>query len=184
MSNQSNQPRSDHSGSSLSAPNLKQPAACAGPESSDSGERPANGGEVGVHTNSRPAFDVPDGRQVPVMSNSRSESGLRLAQGAVEQLRNFEFISGPSPASVALERGTASERTIPRSSRDDPLRTVQEVAARLNVTKDWVWDHSARKAPHLPVIRMGDGTLRYRASKIEEFIDERERLTNLRRRRG
>jgi len=34
------------------------------------------------------------------------------------------------------------------------------------------------------VIRMGDGTLRYRASRIEEFIDERERLTNLRRRRG
>jgi predicted DNA-binding transcriptional regulator AlpA len=57
------------------------------------------------------------------------------------------------------------------------------VAARLNVSKDWVWDHSSRKAPFLPVIRMGDGALRYRASKIEEFIDERERLTGLRRRR-
>jgi hypothetical protein len=30
---------------------------------------------------------------------------------------------------------------------------------------------------------MGDGALRYRASKIEEFINERERLTGLRLRR-
>lgn len=62
----------------------------------------------------------------------------------------------------------------------DPLLTADDVAERLNVTKDWVWDHSSRKAPYLPVIRMGDGTLRYRTSKIEEFIDERERLSNLR----
>jgi len=65
----------------------------------------------------------------------------------------------------------------------DQLLTADDVAARLNVSKDWVWDHSSRKAPFLPVIRMGDGALRYRASKIEEFIDERERLTGLRRRR-
>jgi predicted DNA-binding transcriptional regulator AlpA len=65
----------------------------------------------------------------------------------------------------------------------DQLLTADDVAARLNVSKDWVWDHSSRKAPFLPVIRMGDGALRYRASKIEEFIDELERLTGLRRRR-
>lgn len=65
----------------------------------------------------------------------------------------------------------------------DPLLTVEQVAARLNVSKDWVWDHSSRKVPLLPVIRMGDGALRYRASKIEEFIDERERLTSIRIRR-
>ena len=58
----------------------------------------------------------------------------------------------------------------------DPLLTVEDVAERLKVSRDWVWDHSSRKAPYLPVIRMGDGALRYRASKIEEFIDERERL--------
>src|SRR3981189_3134712 len=64
-----------------------------------------------------------------------------------------------------------------------PLLTAEDVAQRLNVTKDWVWDHSSRKAPYLPVIRMGDGALRYRASKIEQFIDERERLASLRFRR-
>ena len=68
----------------------------------------------------------------------------------------------------------------PFSDRD-LLLNVDQVAERLNVTKDWVWDHSSRRTPYLPAIRMGDGTLRYRASRIEDFIDERERLSALRR---
>jgi hypothetical protein len=46
-----------------------------------------------------------------------------------------------------------------------------------------VWDQSSRKAPYLPVIRMSDGVLRYRWSEVEEFVNERERLSSLRRRR-
>jgi len=69
-----------------------------------------------------------------------------------------------------------------RSFAPEPLLTAEDVAKRLNVSTDWVWDHSSRKKPLLPVIRMGDGTLRYRASGIELFIDEHERLTALRRR--
>ncbi len=65
----------------------------------------------------------------------------------------------------------------------DPLLSVEDVAERLNVSRDWVWDHSSRKAPYLPVIRMSDGILRYRASQIEEFVNERERLSSLRRKR-
>jgi predicted DNA-binding transcriptional regulator AlpA len=65
----------------------------------------------------------------------------------------------------------------------EPLLTVEDVAQRLNVTKDWVWDHSSRKAPYLPVIRMSDGVLRYRLSEVEEFVNERERLSSLRRKR-
>jgi hypothetical protein len=49
---------------------------------------------------------------------------------------------------------------------------------------DWVWDHSSRKKPLLPFIRMSDGSLRYRASAIEAFIDERERISAMRRRAG
>jgi len=69
----------------------------------------------------------------------------------------------------------------------DPLLTPEQVAKRLNTSIDWVWDHSSRKLPLLPVIRIGDGPgrsgiLRYRASKIEEFIVEQERLSALRRR--
>jgi hypothetical protein len=69
----------------------------------------------------------------------------------------------------------------------DPLLTPEQVAKRLNTSVDWEWDHSSRKAPLLPVIRFGDGQgragmLRYRASKIDEFILEQERFTNSRRR--
>jgi predicted DNA-binding transcriptional regulator AlpA len=81
------------------------------------------------------------------------------------------------PLSTAFE-------PVPNSSVEkDRLLSVDEVAENLNVSRDWVRDHSSRKAPYLPVIRMGDGALRYRASKIEQFIDERERLATLRFRR-
>ena len=74
-------------------------------------------------------------------------------------------------------------RKPPRSAVEfEPLLTADEVAKRLNVSTDWVWDHSSRRKPLLPVIRMGDGTLRYRPSGIEEFVDEQERRSALRRR--
>jgi hypothetical protein len=66
----------------------------------------------------------------------------------------------------------------------DPLLTPEQVAKRLNTSLDWVWDHSSRKMPLLPSIRFGGGPgraglLRYRASKIEEFIAEQERLSTV-----
>jgi hypothetical protein len=45
---------------------------------------------------------------------------------------------------------------VKRAPLEDMLLTAVEVAARLSVSKDWVWDHSSRKAPYLPVIRMGE----------------------------
>ncbi len=71
-----------------------------------------------------------------------------------------------------------------RVTEVESLLTAEGVAKRLNVSTDWVWDHSSRKKPLLPVIRMGDGTLRYRPSAIEAFIDERERISAMRRRAG
>jgi predicted DNA-binding transcriptional regulator AlpA len=65
----------------------------------------------------------------------------------------------------------------------DPLLTAEDVALKLKVSKDWVWDHSSRRLPYLPVIRMSDGALRYRASGIEEFLKEREQASYLRRKR-
>ena len=65
----------------------------------------------------------------------------------------------------------------------EQLLTAEAVAERLKVSRDWVWDHSSRRLPYLPVIRMSDGALRYRASQIEEFLSERERVSNLRRKR-
>jgi predicted DNA-binding transcriptional regulator AlpA len=77
----------------------------------------------------------------------------------------------------------ASALTIPTTELDDSLMTAEEVALRLRVSKDWVWDHSSRRTPYLPCIRMSDGALRYRPSGIEEFLKERERASSLRRKR-
>jgi hypothetical protein len=73
----------------------------------------------------------------------------------------------------------AQEGCDPRRLGHDPLWTPQQVARRLNVSPDWVRDHSSRKEPRLPVIRLGGGPgraglLRYRASAIEKFIEEME----------
>jgi predicted DNA-binding transcriptional regulator AlpA len=88
-----------------------------------------------------------------------------------------------SRASNEGRRSLQRLRKPPRSVAEaEPLLTAEDVARRLNVSTDWVWDHSSRKKPLLPVIRMGDGALRYRASGIEAFIDERERLSAMRRR--
>jgi predicted DNA-binding transcriptional regulator AlpA len=81
------------------------------------------------------------------------------------------------------QENMALVQTMDRLQHVDPILTVEDVAARLNVSKDWVWDHSSRKLPYLPVIRMSDGVLRYRASEIEEFINERQRASDLRRKR-
>jgi predicted DNA-binding transcriptional regulator AlpA len=85
-------------------------------------------------------------------------------------------LEGNYPSATDIEtQDSAQIRKGPTSV--DPLLTAEEVALRLRVSKDWVWDHSSRKTPRLPVIRMGDGALRYKASRIEEFISERERIS-------
>ena len=89
-----------------------------------------------------------------------------------------------APQASSKGQRSAQQLRIPprRVAEVEPLLTAEDVARRLNVSTDWVWDHSSRKKPLLPVIRMGDGALRYRASGIEAFIDERERLSSMGRR--
>ena len=70
-------------------------------------------------------------------------------------------------------------------NQPDPLLTPEQVAKRLNVSPDWVRDHSTRKNPRLPVIRLGGGPgraglLRYRARDIERYIEESARLSERR----
>jgi predicted DNA-binding transcriptional regulator AlpA len=78
---------------------------------------------------------------------------------------------------MALMQAAVSDQTI------EQLLTADEVAERLRVSRDWVWDHSSRRLPYLPVIRMSDGALRYRSSEIEEFLNERAQAAQLRRKR-
>ena len=51
------------------------------------------------------------------------------------------------------------------------LLDVREVAAMLNVSPSWVRDHSTRKQPRLPVVRLGS-LLRFRREDILTWIDE------------
>jgi predicted DNA-binding transcriptional regulator AlpA len=106
------------------------------------------------------------------MPQPRQISALHLIEVPTDHSEGFSHTNSP-------EARAQVDATVLEAHRD-PLLTAEDVARRLNVSKDWVWDHSSRKAPHLPVIRMGDGTLRYRSSRIEAFISERERLSALR----
>lgn len=84
-----------------------------------------------------------------------------------ESVRHSSLLKRPAienqPQVIELpvaSRPWPSERKPPvRALESDPLMTTEEVAKRLNVSPDWVWDHSSRKKPLLPVIRMSDGTL-------------------------
>jgi len=78
---------------------------------------------------------------------------------------------------MALMQAAVSDQVI------EQLLTADEVAERLRVSRDWVWDHSSRRLPYLPVIRMSDGALRYRSSEIEAFLVERAEAAQLRRKR-
>ena len=49
------------------------------------------------------------------------------------------------------------------------LLTPKEVAEWLDVSVDWVHNHATRKAPRLPVVRIGK-LLMFRNEDVEEFI--------------
>ena len=55
------------------------------------------------------------------------------------------------------------------------LMTPKEVAGILCVSPAWVLDHSSRRRPHLPSIKLGKA-VRFRAADIEQFIRECARM--------
>jgi excisionase family DNA binding protein len=52
------------------------------------------------------------------------------------------------------------------------LLTVDDVAERLGVTKDWVWAQA--RAGHIPHVQLGRYR-RFREEALEEWLDELER---------
>lgn len=62
------------------------------------------------------------------------------------------------------------------NSHSGRLLTTSEVAAWLGVSKGWVYDHTTRKRPRLPCIRLGEMT-RFRREDIEKFIAEHVRTS-------
>ena len=51
------------------------------------------------------------------------------------------------------------------------LLTPKEVAEILNVSSSWVLDHSSRRRPYLPSVKLGKA-VRFRREDVEAFIQE------------
>lgn len=56
-----------------------------------------------------------------------------------------------------------------------PLLTPSEVAAWLGVSRAWVSDHTRRREPILPSVKMGK-LRRYQRDQVEAFIVECQRI--------
>jgi excisionase family DNA binding protein len=56
----------------------------------------------------------------------------------------------------------------------DRLLTVEDLARRLQVSAAWVRDHTTRKRPRLPVVRVGK-LLRFRREEIDKWIADQSR---------
>jgi len=54
------------------------------------------------------------------------------------------------------------------------LLTLDEVAAHLGMSRAWVRDHSTRRNPRIPVVRLGGrrAVLRFRPQDVQQFIDQ------------
>jgi Helix-turn-helix domain len=61
---------------------------------------------------------------------------------------------------------------ITASANTKALLTLDDVAARFNVSKAWVRDHATRRQPRIPVVRLGGkrAVLRFREEDIARFI--------------
>jgi hypothetical protein len=97
--------------------------------------------------------------------------------------RRWQNLNGTGSGGGSEPPDRTSSSFSQRTRLFDPLWTPEQVAERLNVSPDWVRDHSSRNEPRLPVIRLGGGPgraglLRYRASEIKKFIEEMERRSN------
>src|SRR5947209_2312242 len=95
-----------------------------------------------------PALPRAPGAVIRRSPMSRSELAPAQQSTKAEVASSQPEISAEEHRRKPPQRVTASEAA-------DPLLTVDDVARRLNVSRDWVWDHSSRKSPQLPVIRMG-----------------------------
>jgi len=81
-------------------------------------------------------------------------------------------VNGGESGMTARERLAGSVNpSEPYQAISAVLLTVEDVAARLRVSPDWVRDHASRKQPRLPVIRVGK-LLRFRAHEIERWIQD------------
>ncbi|PSH02777.1 MAG: hypothetical protein CXZ00_15745 [Acidobacteria bacterium] len=69
-----------------------------------------------------------------------------------------------------MQINTVQQLSSPVSER---LLNAQQVAERLGVSERWVRDHATRRAPRLPVVKLGP-LVRFRIADVNDFV-ERQR---------
>jgi excisionase family DNA binding protein len=80
----------------------------------------------------------------------------------------LELLADAPPAPVQ------TSAILPAAESADRLLTIDEAAARLGVTKDWIYHH--RK--DLPfAVKLGRKVLRFSAQKLERYLEARRRST-------
>ena len=71
----------------------------------------------------------------------------------------------------------------PSSSTEDdeePLLNARQVAVRLGVSERWVRDHTTRRWPRIPGVKLGP-MMRYRRKDVDAFMRELNTTTSSRR---
>lgn len=87
-------------------------------------------------------------------------------------VRDLALSSESSPPELAVE--TVSSRG------ENRLLDAREVAARLGVSERFIRDHTTRRSPRIPGVKLGK-LLRYRAADVEIFMAELNTLSTSRR---
>ena len=62
---------------------------------------------------------------------------------------------------------------------DDRLLDARQVAAKLGVSERWVRDHSTRRWPRIPCVKLGQ-LMRYRRRDVDEFMHQMVTTTSSR----
>lgn len=65
----------------------------------------------------------------------------------------------------------SAERAIQNLSQGERLMNAREVAAKLGVSERFVRDHTTRRSPRIPGVRLGK-LIRYRSCDVELFMAE------------
>jgi hypothetical protein len=101
---------------------------------------------------------------VPTLDEIAREPLRALALGPEQAVA---LIAQCGAAQAALMAGLA--RTAPSESQDDHLLTVEQAAAKLAVTPEWLY----RRAKRLRLAtKLGDGTLRFSNAVLEKYIKQ------------
>lgn len=65
-------------------------------------------------------------------------------------------------------------------SRDERLLNAREVAEKLGVSERFIRDHTTRRSPRIPAVRLGK-LIRYRRTDVDDFMAELGTLSSSRR---